>query len=79
VDEKIRGELLNAATQIAVMAPNERQAVEAAYLTVLTRRPTPEEATHFAARLADRTPNLQVNLEDLFWILLNSTEFAWNH
>ena len=31
------------------MSADDAHAVEAAYLSVLTRRPTPEEAEHFAA------------------------------
>ena len=49
------------------------------YLAVLTRRPTPEEAAHFEAALKDRDLNRPQRLEDLFWALLNSTEFSWNH
>ncbi|HEX7380126.1 MAG TPA: DUF1553 domain-containing protein, partial [Pirellulales bacterium] len=71
----------NAATQIAVLAPTDERAVETAYLAVLTRRPTSDEARHFAAALADKADKRSRNerLEDLYWCLLNSTEFSWNH
>jgi hypothetical protein len=47
---------------------------------VLTRRPTEEERAHFLARLADRERrNRAQALEDLYWVLVNSTEFSWNH
>jgi hypothetical protein len=73
--------LANAATQIAVLAPTDEKAVETAYLAVLTRRPTVEEAGHFESELADTSDRRSRNerLEDLFWCLLNSTEFSWNH
>jgi hypothetical protein len=73
--------LANAATQIAVLAPNDEKAVETAYLAVLTRRPTAEEANHFVAVLTDKADARSRNerLEDLYWCLLNSTEFSWNH
>lgn len=71
----------NAATQIAMLAPTDEKAVETAYLAVLTRRPTPDESRHFAAELADAADKRSRNewLEDLYWCLLNSTEFSWNH
>jgi hypothetical protein len=77
--EKVQENLFNAATRIAWMAPDDARAVEAAYLAVLTRRPTPEEAAHFEAFLADPALKRPQRLEDLYWALLNSTEFSWNH
>ena len=83
----------NASTQIAAFAPTDERAVETAYLAVLTRRPSAAEAGHFVAALAGRTGegnrstdtpstdtrNRNQRLEDLYWTLLNSTEFSWNH
>jgi hypothetical protein len=69
----------NASTRIAWLAPDGPHAVESAYLAVLTRRPTPEEAAHFEAFLADGSAPRGQRLEDLYWTLLNSTEFSWNH
>lgn len=82
VHDRIKENLVaNAATQIAALAPNDAKAVETAYLCVLTRRPTPDESRHFESMLADtadrRTRTQRV--EDLYWCLLNSTEFSWNH
>jgi hypothetical protein len=72
--------LANAATRIAALAPDDARAVETAYLTVLTRRPTAAEAAHFRQRLEGRKGNERTEcLEDLYWTLLNSTEFSWNH
>jgi hypothetical protein len=74
------GNFLFAPWRIAMLAPNDAKAIETAYLAVLTRRPSAEEATHFAARLRDtRGGRRQQALEDLYWNLLNSTEFSWNH
>jgi len=77
--EKTKDGPFNASTRIGWMAPDDAHAVEVAYLAVLTRRPTPDEAAHFEAFLAD--PNLPrgQRMEDLYWTLLNSTEFSWNH
>ena len=55
-------------------------AAEELYLSVLTRRPTPEEAAHFAGRLAGKSGDERKDrLTDLYWTLLNTTEFSWNH
>jgi hypothetical protein len=68
-----------AAGRIAWMAPDDPKAVEVAYLAVLSRRPTPAEAAHFEATLTDRSMRRGQHLEDLYWALINSTEFSWNH
>ena len=62
-----------------MIAPNDPRAVEVAYLTVLSRRPTPNEDAHFEASLAEMKLSRPQRLEDLFWALINSTEFSWNH
>lgn len=52
--------------------------IEALYLRVLARRPTQQEqeiAYSYVASLGDR----RAAFEDLFWALLNSTEFLHNH
>lgn len=80
IDKQAREVLLNASTRIALLAPTDAAAVEAAYLAVLTRRPTPREAAHFAAKLDGVTGDArQRALADLFWVLLNSTELSYHH
>lgn len=80
VSEKTKPDLFNAATRIAQLAPDDRAAIEAAYLTVLTRRPTPEERAHFVSRIKGREGDARSErLSDLCWTLLNATEFSWNH
>jgi hypothetical protein len=80
VQERTKEDLANAATRIGWLASDDRTAVETAYLAVLTRRPTPEEAEHFEKRLAgSQGPERSRRMEDLYWTLLNSTEFSWNH
>jgi hypothetical protein len=55
-------------------------AVESSFLAVLSRRPTEEEAALFASRLRDTQGERRTDrLSDLYWTLLNSTEFSWNH
>jgi hypothetical protein len=80
VEQKTRGELANAVARIALLAPDDRHAVETAYLAVLTRRPTPAEADYFVRSLEGKTgQDRNGRLEDLYWALINSTEFSWNH
>lgn len=79
-EQTVQNLLFNATTQIAALAPTDEKAVETAYLAVLTRRPSPEELAHFAARLKDLQGDRRTQeLEDLYWVLINSTEFSWSH
>jgi hypothetical protein len=80
VREKTKDGLFNASRRIAELAPDDRKAVEVAYLTVMTRRPTSEELAHFENRLSGtKDQERRDRLTDLFWTLLNTTEFSWNH
>ena len=80
VREQLKDGLLSASSNIAGLAPDDRKAVEIAYLVVLTRRPTPEESAHFAGRLAGTSGDeRKQRLSDLCWTLINTTEFSWNH
>jgi hypothetical protein len=72
--------VLNASSRIALLAPTDSAAVEAAYLAAYTRRPTSEEREHFCGRLAGKRGDARAaELEDLYWTLVNSSEFSWNH
>src|SRR5262249_40050580 len=50
VRERTKPDLFNAGSRIASYAPTDRAAVEVAYLTVMTRPPTPAELAHFEPR-----------------------------
>jgi hypothetical protein len=70
----------NASSRIAALAPDDRHAVQTAYLVTLTRYPTEVETRHFTEQLHEtRGPQRNRVLEDLCWVLVNSTEFACNH
>lgn len=73
--------LINASTRIGMLAPDNRTAIEAAYLSIFTRRPTPAEANHFTGLLAAAKGRGVRNnaMSDLYWTLMNATEFSWNH
>ena len=72
---------MNAATRIAQQVRDDGKAIESVFLVTLSRLPTEKEKKHFAEQLAD--PELKTSrvhkLEDIYWSLLNSTEFSWNH
>ena len=52
--------------------------LENLFIRVLSRRPTGSEARDLRALVGDSTNDPGV-YEDIFWSLLNSTEFAFNH
>ena len=62
-----------------VRAPREEAVVaEELYLRCLGRVPTPSEAERISAKLAS-SADKKKSLEDLFWALLNTNEFLFNH
>lgn len=74
----------NASTRITMVTTDNEKAVETAYLATLTRRPSSRELAHFITRLNERFPDKDPasrsqKMEDMYWVLLNSTEFSWNH
>jgi hypothetical protein len=80
VHDRTKEGLFTAATRIAWQARDDEAAVRAAYLAVLTRAPTADELAHFRGRLAGSTGNERTRrMEDLYWALINATEFSWNH
>jgi hypothetical protein len=52
--------------------------VENLYLRTVCRPPTPEETSRWAAELRQASSYREA-AEDLFWSLMNSREFAFNH
>ena len=72
--------LFNGSTRIAQLAENNSQAISMAYLCVLTREPSEREMEHFRRRLQEASVDKYAEaMEDLYWTLLNSSEFSWNH
>jgi hypothetical protein len=49
------------------------------YLSVLTRRPTPDEVTELTAYLQNRAGDRPVALQECIWALVASDEFRFNH
>jgi hypothetical protein len=54
------------------------QIIEELYLRTLTRRPSPEETAKLQVALKEE-PDKAKGLEDVFWALMNTREFVFNH
>jgi hypothetical protein len=76
VEEKIKqGQLLE---RLLKEGKTPEQIIETIYLRTLTRKPSAEEMkSHAAVLAAEKNP--QAALLDIFWAVLNSREFAFNH
>ncbi len=71
---------LNASTRIGILTADNQKAVEISYLSIFTRLPEENEKSYFTELLATlKNKNRSQAMEDLFWVLINSTEFSWNH
>ena len=70
--------VLNATAHIGMFASDDELAVDALYLCTLNRYPSDDERTHFVRRLSEADKRGEA-IEDLAWVLLNSSELAWNH
>lgn len=79
VDESVDDNpFLNATSHVRMFSEGDETTVRNAYLCVLNRYPSMEEAVHFGQRIEEADQRAEA-VEDLFWTLLNSSEFAWNH
>jgi hypothetical protein len=58
-------------------APEE--VIEDLFLRTLSRRPTPTELSQLGALVAESQGSREVVYQDIFWSLLNSSEFIFNH
>ena len=63
--------------RIEEQVPHE-QIIEEMYIRCFTRKPTEKEMTNLLAIVAEQEDKKQA-LEDVFWALLNSREFLFNH
>jgi hypothetical protein len=79
--EALKIDPFNSSARINALGGDDERRVETAYLACLTRRPSREELRVFTAMFAQqpKRPDRREVMEDLFWTLLNSTEFSWNH
>jgi hypothetical protein len=61
--------------QILASSPDERSALNALYVRVLSRHPTPKEV-EICGRYLASVGNPHEAFEDIYWSLINSTEFV---
>jgi hypothetical protein len=72
---------LNPLSSVGVLVRNgnsQTEIVEKMYLTVLSRRPTPEDLDRVNAYLSKSKGDMRQGYAGLMWALLNSSEFALN-
>ena len=72
--------LLKADEGVAGPGLSDEAIVEEAYLTALSRRPTEEEKSKIIAVLSQTKPQeKRAAIEDVYWSILSSNEFLFNH
>jgi hypothetical protein len=78
--ERSKADLVHALGRVIAFGGELSKTLDALWLITLTRRPSPGEREHFLGRLEPLSKDQQRGaLEDVFWSLVNSTEFSWNH
>ncbi|EMI54895.1 DUF1549 domain-containing protein [Rhodopirellula sallentina] len=70
--------ILNTTSHVGMFAADHAKVVESLYLATLNRYPTPRESEHFVGRIEEGNGRKNA-IVDIVWVLLNSSEFAWNH
>lgn len=81
----MNGELTRKATSgetggfLSQLSPKAERALNELYLAALARRPSRGEVQVANNLLAAQSGNTQTALEDIWWALLNSSEFIFNH
>ena len=61
------------------LSPSDEKTIETIFLATLTRRPTEVERTYFLERLENGNTSKRQSVADIYWSLINSLEFSWNH
>jgi len=77
VNQRI-GEGAFSSAHISGLSPDTEKAIETVYLATLSRRPEKEELAYFIEQFENRGEP-QHSLSQLYWSLINSLEFGWNH
>jgi hypothetical protein len=74
INNAIRANSKTVLGQILASTPNNRLALNALYIRTLAREPTAKEV-QICGRYIERVGNRQEAFEDIFWSLINTTEF----
>ncbi|MFM7130456.1 MAG: DUF1553 domain-containing protein, partial [bacterium] len=64
--------------QLMELSPDSAEVIENLYLRTLCRFPSKAETEHFSRQI-EAAPDKGEVVEDLFWALINSREFLFNH
>ncbi|WP_083904955.1 DUF1549 domain-containing protein [Rhodopirellula sp. SWK7] len=70
--------ILNTSSHVGMFAADNTKLVESLYLANLNRYPSQSESKHFVKRIEEGNSRRN-SIVDIVWVLLNSSEFAWNH
>lgn len=68
----------NLVGQLQAQGKTPEQVIESIYIRTLSRRPQPAEVERLMA-VVTNSENPKQGLEDVFWAILNSREFLFNH
>ena len=72
--------VLNVPSHLATLSPDIDTTVDVIYLTTLTRHPNVEEMQKAESLLNEQPLDRRgEEVIDLYWSLMNSAEFRWNH
>ncbi|MFN6399677.1 MAG: DUF1553 domain-containing protein [Planctomycetota bacterium] len=72
--------IMNASARIAGLAKDDITAVQTAFVSTLNRPADDQEQQYFLERLNGKRGDARCReLGNLYWVLLNSSEFQWNH
>ena len=69
----------NRIAELLASGLSNEQIIERVYLETLSRRPTEREAKDLLAVLSQSKDDRRLLLEDLYWSILSSREFLFNH
>ena len=62
------------------MVSDDKKAIDSVFLSVLGRKPNSTEAEKLCQHICGKFGDDRVKaISDIYWAMMNSTEFAWNH
>ena len=70
--------IVNTTSHVNMFAKDDASAIDSIFLCTLNRLPTAAQKSRFLSRFKQAN-NRSEAIEDLFWVLLNTSEAAWNH
>ena len=72
------GEGIYSSAHIAQISPDTETAIQTVFLSALSRPPSEEEIDYFVEQFKSNA-DMKHNISQLYWSLINSLEFGWNH